>query len=48
MGYCQLEDRFPDRPPLFGGAVGRGVADWRSRMTALYDNLGDRFPGYPS
>jgi len=43
-----LEDRFPDRPPLFGGAVGRGVADWRSRMIALYDNLGDRFPGYPS
>lgn len=22
---CHLEDRFPDRPPLFGGAAGRGV-----------------------
>src|SRR5262249_41615866 len=24
------------------------LADWRSRMIALYDNLGDRFPGYPA
>ncbi len=23
---CHLEDRFPDRPPLFGGAIGRGAA----------------------
>jgi glutathione S-transferase len=23
------------------------VADWRGRMVGLYDNLGDRFPGYP-
>ena len=23
---CHLEDRFPDRPSLFGGAVGRGTA----------------------
>ena len=23
---CYLEDRFPDRPSLFGGAVGRGAA----------------------
>ena len=23
---CHLEDRFPDRPSLFGGAVGRGAA----------------------
>jgi glutathione S-transferase len=23
---CHLEDRFPDRPPLFGGEGGRGVA----------------------
>lgn len=23
---CRLEDRFPDRPSLFGGAVGRGMA----------------------
>jgi glutathione S-transferase len=23
---CYLEDRFPDRPSLFGGSVGRGVA----------------------
>jgi glutathione S-transferase len=29
---CHLEDRFPDRPSLFGGAIGRGVTrlvnDW--------------------
>jgi len=23
---CHLEDRFPDRPSLFGGAIGRGAA----------------------
>ena len=23
---CHLEDRFPDRPSLFGGAAGRGAA----------------------
>ena len=23
---CHLEDRFPDRPSLFGGAIGRGIA----------------------
>jgi glutathione S-transferase len=23
---CYLEDRFPDRPSLFGGAIGRGTA----------------------
>ncbi len=23
---CHLEDRFPDRPSLFGGAIGRGTA----------------------
>ena len=30
--------------------VGAGVdalRDWRTRMVALFDNLGDRFPGYP-
>jgi glutathione S-transferase len=26
---------------------GSALADWRSRMIALYDGLGDRFPGYP-
>jgi glutathione S-transferase len=26
MIACHLEDRFPDRPSLFGGAVGRGTA----------------------
>jgi glutathione S-transferase len=29
-------------------AKGSALADWRSRMIALYDNLGDRFPGYPA
>jgi glutathione S-transferase len=24
------------------------VREWRARMVALYDNLADRFPGYPS
>ena len=31
--------------------VGMGVEalrDWRGRMVALYDNLGDRFAGYPT
>jgi glutathione S-transferase len=27
---------------------GSALADWRSRMIALYDNLADRFPGYPA
>ena len=26
---------------------GSGIAAWRQRMIALYDNLGDRFLGYP-
>jgi len=26
---------------------GSAIADWRSRMIALFGNLGDRFPGYP-
>lgn len=28
-------------------AAGTSVADWRARMIALFDGLGDRFPGYP-
>ena len=28
-------------------AQGAAIAEWRSRMIALYGNLGDRFPGYP-
>jgi glutathione S-transferase len=32
---CHLEDKYPDRPSLFGGSVGRGVtrtfADWVDR-----------------
>jgi glutathione S-transferase len=24
------------------------ILEWRARMVALYDNLGDRFPGYPA
>jgi glutathione S-transferase len=27
---------------------GSAIADWRRRMIALFDNLGDRFPAYPS
>jgi len=27
---------------------GSAIADWRSRMIALFDNLGDMFPGYPT
>jgi glutathione S-transferase len=27
---------------------GSAIADWRARMIALFGNLGDRFPGYPS
>lgn len=27
---------------------GSALEDWRSRMIALYDCLGDRFPGYPA
>lgn len=26
---------------------GSALEEWRSRMIALYDGLGDRFPGYP-
>ena len=26
---------------------GSAIADWRARMIGLFDNLGDRFPGYP-
>jgi glutathione S-transferase len=29
-------------------AEGSALVAWRSRMVALYDNLGDRFPGYPA
>ena len=29
-------------------AQGSALADWRTRMIALYDGLGDRFPSYPS
>ncbi len=35
---CYLEDRFPDRPSLFGGAIGRGasrlVNDWADSVLA--------------
>ena len=27
---------------------GSAIADWRSRMIALFDNLGDMFPAYPT
>lgn len=27
---------------------GSALEEWRSRMIALYDDLGDRFPGYPA
>jgi glutathione S-transferase len=26
---------------------GSALGDWRTRMIALYDGLGDRFPAYP-
>lgn len=26
---------------------GSALADWRTRMIALYDGIGDRFPGFP-
>ena len=29
-------------------AQGSAIADWRGRMIALFGNLGDRFPGYPT
>jgi hypothetical protein len=29
-------------------AQGSAIAEWRRRMIALFDNLGDRFPGYPT
>lgn len=29
-------------------APGSAIAHWRGRMIALFDNLGDMFPGYPS
>jgi hypothetical protein len=28
-------------------AQGSALADWRTRMMALYDGLGDLFPSYP-
>jgi glutathione S-transferase len=28
-------------------AEGSAIAEWRSRMIALFGNVGDRFPGYP-
>ena len=28
-------------------APGSAIGDWRARMIALFDNLADRFPGYP-
>jgi glutathione S-transferase len=28
-------------------ATGSSIADWRTRMIALFDDLGNRFPGYP-
>jgi glutathione S-transferase len=36
---CHLEDRFPDRPPLFGSAIGRGasrlVNNWADSVLAV-------------
>jgi glutathione S-transferase len=36
---CHLEDRYPDRPSLFGGAIGRGTARlvniWSDRSLAV-------------
>ena len=29
-------------------AAGSAIAEWRARMIALFGDLGDRFPGYPS
>jgi glutathione S-transferase len=29
-------------------ADGSSIADWRARMIAMFGNLGDRFPGYPT
>jgi len=28
-------------------AAGTAIAEWRSRMIRLFDNLADKFPGYP-
>jgi glutathione S-transferase len=36
------------RDVLPAGAGVDELRDWRTRMVALYDNLGDRFPGYPT
>ncbi|HTI81412.1 MAG TPA: glutathione S-transferase N-terminal domain-containing protein [Acetobacteraceae bacterium] len=35
------------RDVLPAGAGVDALRDWRTRMVALYDNLGDRFSGYP-
>ena len=37
---CYLEERFPDRPSLFGGEVGRGMA-------LLINIWSDTVPGVP-
>ena len=29
-------------------AKGSAIAEWRTRVISLFDNLGDRYPGYPS
>ena len=31
---CHLEDNYPDRPPLFGGAAGRGVTHFLNNWAA--------------
>lgn len=36
------------RDVLPAGAGVDALRDWRTRMVALYDNLGDRFAGYPT
>ena len=36
------------RDVLEGEASPTAIRAWRSRMVALFDNLGDRFAGYPS
>ena len=50
---CYLEERFPDRPSLFGCAdefLGDGTAlrRWRDGLVQAFDGLGDRYPGYPA
>ena len=36
------------RDELEGEGSPAAIRSWRSRMVALFDNLGDRFAGYPS